>query len=77
MMACEHPLILVDYGHPHGTIAGVPVADLQNSRPARTREFMSLENPRCGICGTVLSRRQLGARIRPGGDLYDKRFTWS
>jgi hypothetical protein len=77
MELCEHPVVLVDCDHPHGTIAGVPAADLRASDRTLTRPVLTLRRPRCGICGATLTRRSLGPRIRAGGDLYDERFRWS
>jgi len=76
MDACEHLLVLVDYDHPHGAIAGVPVAELRSADPARARPVMALRNPRCSACGAALTGRSLGPRTQPGGDLYDERFRW-
>jgi hypothetical protein len=77
MAGCEHPLVLVDYDHPHGTTAGVSVAELRASDPTRTRAVMALRNARCGRCGEQLGLRSLGPRVRPGGDSHDGRFVWS
>ena len=74
---CQHANVLVDYDHPFGMLAGVPVTELKASPPATTRPVMTLLNPRCGRCGVKLSRRMLKSRIRRGGDLYDGRFAWS
>jgi hypothetical protein len=49
MEACKHSLVLVDYDHPHGILAGVSVAALQASDPSRTRPVMSLTNPAVGF----------------------------
>lgn len=74
--SCRHAKVHVDYDHPFGLIRDVPVADLQASDPATTRPRMTLIGPRCADCGVMLARRMLGARTRPGGDLYDPRFLW-
>lgn len=74
---CNHPTIIVDYDHPHSTIEGVTVSDLRRSPAAKTRPIMTLRNPRCASCGAPFTRSTLGARIRPGGDCFDKRFRWT
>jgi hypothetical protein len=75
--ACQHPVVLVDYDHPHGTLAAVPVAQLHRCSAATSRLIMTLRRARCGTCGAELSRRLLRQRIRCGGDLYDERFVWA
>jgi hypothetical protein len=74
--SCPHATVLVDYDHPSGLIPNVSIADLRASDPASTRERMTLCRPRCRDCGVPLSRAQLGSRIQPAGDLYDRRFLW-
>ena len=74
--ACVNPDIVVDYDHPHGLIQNVPVQDLRRSDPAATRPVMELHNPRCGRCGARVDANDLGARLREGGDLFDRRFSW-
>ena len=77
MGGCGHPVVLVDYDHPHGTLVGVPVADLRGRPAAGGRPVLALRNPRCRACGQGLSGPALAARTRPGGDLHDERFAWS
>ena len=73
---CINPDIVVDYDHPHGLIQNVPVQDLRRSDPAVTRPVMELHNPRCAACGARMDAKDLGARMREGGDLFDRRFRW-
>ena len=71
---CSHKNIVVDYDHPHGLLANVPISDLQASSRERTRPFMTLLNPRCIDCGKALDKLDLEQRINQDGDLYDERF---
>jgi hypothetical protein len=71
---CKHEKIIVDYLHPHGDIQGVPLKGLQASDPNRTRPIMTLMNFRCADCGKSMHPRELGLRLKKGGDLYDQRF---
>jgi hypothetical protein len=73
---CTSPDVVVDYDHPHGLIRNVPVQELRRSDPSQTRPVMELRGARCATCGASLDGQQLGARLQPGGDLFDPRFRW-
>jgi hypothetical protein len=68
--------VRVDYDHPFGLLRDVLVTDLQASDAAKTRPIMTLMNPRCADCGLPLGFDALAPRVQPGGDLYDRRFSW-
>ncbi len=76
LTSCIHPTLLVDYHHPHGTIAGVALADLLCTAPESARPCMTVSAPRCAVCHEPLTRHGIGARIGRGGDLYDPRVIW-
>ena len=72
---CMHVEIVVDYLHPFGELARVPVTELQ--RMPSPRPVMTLVHPRCAACGLAFTPRELGARIARGGDLYSPQFSWT
>jgi hypothetical protein len=74
---CHHEDIVVDYDHPHGLIRNVAIRELQASPKELTRPFMTLLNPRCGICGKDLLEADLTQRLQRDGDLYDERFIFT
>ena len=73
---CLHKYILVDYLHPHQTLIGIRVSDLQTSDTSQMRPKMTLDKPRCADCGKPMGRSKLKKRTRLGGDLYDSHFVW-
>ena len=69
---CAHEHVMVRYAHPHGMDVEDMVQKIKTVAAAGTT--LHLDSPCCAHCGTALTATSLGARIAPGGDLYDARF---
>ena len=73
---CDHKHVMVRYAHPHGMDVEDMVQKIKSIVTPADAE-LRLEAPSCATCGSALGRRELGARIAPGGDLYDSRFRFA